>query len=435
MKAMKTFVPFKQNILKVVLLLSLTAYSVLTQAQSSSELKFENNSLYSGSAGADNAVYRFPDVNSTMDAMVKITGRSSASVSLSNIDVTSTGFSKAFQPQLNRGSVSSPSTWWMEFEIRFVNKGTNVNANIAEAFATAIDIDGNNNTLQEWDAFYGSSSYTVETPTQLTVTSVIGTIGQSWLTGFQFLGALTDYPGIDTSATELMTTHRYVNTNSITVRFGGTTTGSASSTNRMYSVWFKNFTYTVPLTLPVKLASFTATLNNNSRVDLKWTTASEINVSHFVVEKSFDGANFSDAGLVFAYGNATDNTNYSFADNLGITSATVIYYRLRSVDMDGKAEFSETRMIRISKGKESTISILAFPNPAINELRITIPATWQNKAVAYQVYSFSGQLVNSKQAGSSSQTETINVCKLAPGMYIVKATCETETAQQRIVKQ
>nr|WP_287424193.1 hypothetical protein [Candidatus Brachybacter algidus] len=49
-------------------------------------------------------------------------------------------------------------------------------------------------------------------------------------------------------------------------------------------------------TLPVKLTAFTAILNNN-KVDLKWTTASEVNVSHFVVEKSTDGINYSDAGM------------------------------------------------------------------------------------------------------------------------------------------
>jgi len=190
-----------------------------------------------------------------------------------------------------------------------------------------------------------------------------------------------------------------------------------------------------PITpLPVKLMSFTAVLNNN-RADLKWITAGEMNVSHFVIEKSTDGANFSEAGLVFAYGNAANNTHYSFSDNLGNTSATVIYYRLRSVDTDGKTEYSETRMIRISRGKENTISILAFPNPVFNELRITIPAAWQNKAIKYQLYNMNGQVVSNKETGSSSQTETMNVDKLAPGIYLIKTTCGSETAQQKVVIQ
>jgi hypothetical protein len=57
--------------------------------------------------------------------------------------------------------------------------------------------------------------------------------------------------------------------------------------------------------LPVKLVSFTATLNDN-HTDLKWTTMTENNLSHYAVEKSTDGKNFSQAGVVFASGNTTE---------------------------------------------------------------------------------------------------------------------------------
>jgi len=132
-------------------------------------------------------------------------------------------------------------------------------------------------------------------------------------------------------------------------------------------------------TLPVKLTSFSAFLNNNSTIDLNWTTASEINVSHFIVEKSTDGVNFKEAGLVFAYGNATDKANYSLSDNIASNQTKVIYYRLRSVDIDGKSQISETRIIRIGSKTDNAVTILTYPNPVSNELRITIPANWQNK--------------------------------------------------------
>lgn len=439
MKTMKTFVRFKQNCLKLVLLISFTACSVLahSQAQTVAELKFENSSLYSGSAGQDGAIYLFPDVNSTMDALVKINGRSSASVNITSIDIANQGFNKAFQPQIRygNGSVNSAITWWAEFEIQFVNKNTTTPANVSEAFLTGLDIDGNNGTLREWDTFYGSSSYTLETISSLSITPVIGSLNHLNLLGQQFLGSITDYTGIDTSATELMTTHRYLNTNTITLRFGATTTGFAGNPNRMYSVWFRNFTYSAPLNiLPVKLASFTATLNNN-KADLKWTTSSEINVSHFVIEKSLDGTNFQEAGIMFAYGNATDKTDYSFSDNLLNTTATVVYYRLRSVDMDGKAEYSATRIIRLGKQKDNAITILTYPNPVSNELRVTIPAAWQNKPVVYELFTVNGQSVKRSQAGNSGQTETLNISTLAPGLYIVSVSCEGAVAQQKIVKQ
>ena len=64
-------------------------------------------------------------------------------------------------------------------------------------------------------------------------------------------------------------------------------------------------------------------LNNNNKVDLKWETATEINVSHFIIEKSIDGKNFSDAGMVFAYGNTTSKSNYVFADNISNMQSSV----------------------------------------------------------------------------------------------------------------
>lgn len=194
-------------------------------------------------------------------------------------------------------------------------------------------------------------------------------------------------------------------------------------------------TYVAPVTLPVSLVSFNAMLNENNKVNLSWTTAMELNVSHFVVEKSTDGNNYSDAGIVFAVGNSSEKVNYAFIDNLGNTQAKIIYYRLRSVDVDGKEQISETRVIRLSKTAGPAISILAFPNPVTTDLRITIPANWQNKKVVYEVYGLNGALAVKKENNNSSQTESINISKAAPGVYMVRVICEGETAQQKIIKQ
>ncbi len=138
---------------------------------------------------------------------------------------------------------------------------------------------------------------------------------------------------------------------------------------------------------------------------------------------------------MFAYGSETQKANYHFPDNLAAVSASVIYYRLRSVDHDGKTELSEVRIVRMGSQKMNDISILTYPNPVTTELRITIPANWQSKPVVYEVFNANGQTVKRIQTGSSSQTETINVAELAKGLYIVKAVCEGNAAQQRIIKQ
>ena len=98
----------------------------------------------------------------------------------------------------------------------------------------------------------------------------------------------------------------------------------------------------------VKLSSFTAMLNN-SKVDLKWSTETENNLSHIMVEKSTDGKNFKDAALVFTYGNTTAKSDYSFADKITKVKSATIYYRLRTVAVDGTSQYSETCFVTISK--------------------------------------------------------------------------------------
>jgi hypothetical protein len=123
-----------------------------------------------------------------------------------------------------------------------------------------------------------------------------------------------------------------------------------------------------------QVTSFTGKLNNN-RIDLKWATSSEKNVSHFVIEKSIDGKNYSQAGIVFAYGNTSETMNYPFFDkNVNAGQSEMIYYRIRVIDNDGKNELSDVATIRIEKKNEQTIAILNSTDRVSNEIRIATPA-------------------------------------------------------------
>ena len=88
--------------------------------------------------------------------------------------------------------------------------------------------------------------------------------------------------------------------------------------------------------------SFTATVNNN-KADLKWTAATEMKINHFMVERSTDGVNFSDAAMVFAFEEAT-TMPYRFAEKLH-ADASVVYYRICMIGKDGKTVYSEVLTI------------------------------------------------------------------------------------------
>ncbi len=436
-KKMKTTLPLFRNVAATILFISTLSFCS-AKAQNNQELVFSNSTRISGSNGAIGAVYKFPSINGTHDALVKIAGKSHSDVKLNNIDQSSSGYGNAFQPQVEYDGNINSISWWMEFEITFVTINTQSLQVIPGFKATAIDIDGDNSTLNEWVTFYSFNAYTVESITAVTVTNVTDNLAGNLLTsGKRFDGSSNLYTaGVDTSETTVMTTVTYNTSNTVKLRVGGTKTANSNMTNRMYSIWFKNFNYVAPVTLPIKLSAFNAVLNNTSkRVDLSWTSDFENNVSHFIIERSTDGVNYSDAGMVFAFGNTTTKSNYAFPDNISSIQSSVVYYRLRSVDVDGKTQFSEVRIIRISKQADNTITIVTYPNPVSNEVRITVPANWQNKKVLYEVFSVNGQTAKRLETANSNQTETLNMSNLNSGLYIVKVTCEGKTSQQKIIKQ
>lgn len=392
-------------------------------------------------AGKDGAVYRFSNVTTNIDALVKIVRRSHTSVKLSNIDLPAliTGYENAWQPQIDYNNGSTPngnSDWHMEFDISFVKKATNQPIVINKADVTTLDLDGNDKTLKEYATFYNMTSYTFESNTQVTTQAVsdplTGYIGNQ--AGRQFVSPSKQYSNINYSETKIMVTTVYQNVSSFRVRLGGKSTARNNDINRMYSLWFKSFTYQAPVSgvLPVELNEFNANKKNDSKILLNWTTSTEVNVSHFVIERSFDGVNYNDAGIVFAAGNSTTTQRYSFTDDLKSNSKGVIQYRLRIVDANGRYAHSLIRLIR--SGEQKTATVQAFPNPVVNELRVSLPTTWQEKQVAVDIYNNNGQLMKRTVFNKASQTESMNVSELGSGLYVVKVSNGMESAVHRIAK-
>lgn len=417
--------------MKFVLLIAMTASGVLANAQSIPVLKeglnLQNYLLVTGTDREIGATYRFSDVTTNVDAIISIDSLvNGAKVNKIDDNGGGIGYKAAFQPAVQSGNMVGSS--YAVFTVKFVAKNTFTPVVLQSVNATALDLDGNS-TLKEFvEIGFGagaSMSYWMGTP-DITVTQ----LPDNSFYGRNVLGI--ERSGIDTSSLANMFTATKNDVTSFVIKYGTITTNASNST-RQFSLYMKGFSYP-PSTLPVNLTSFSASLNN-TKVDLKWTTASEVNVSHFIVEKSTDGTNYTDAGMVFSYGSAFETAKYTLSDDIANTQSKVIYYRLRSVDIDGKSQLSATRIIRIDSKESNSITILTYPNPVSNELRITVPANWQNKKAVYELFNANGQIAKRTETANSSQTESINVTSLAPGFYIVRVSCEGQVAQQKIVKQ
>jgi hypothetical protein len=123
---------------------------------------------------------------------------------------------------------------------------------------------------------------------------------------------------------------------------------------------------------------------------------------------------------------------YKLTEVVGENSA-IIYYRIKMVDTDQKTSYSSSRVVRLSQQKES-VTLLTYPNPTVNEIRVTVPATWQGNALSLTVYNQSGQIVKQVNKVSASQTETVVLNDLETGIYIIKAATATDQVSKQFIK-
>lgn len=438
---MKTTLP--DYLKNASLFLLIVWISVAGHSQTVPELVFRNPVLLSGNAGKDGAKYKFDNIANGIYAIVEIKGRSANDVVLGAIDSSGIGWDKAFQPYLGIANVGANREWWMEFKMEFYKSSNDQKKKIDQFFVTGLDIDGDGGNLNEWAEMKKPAQVSLSPVTSIT-TTLLGTVidildFNNNGSDFRVNGPITNFTNIDTAATAVMATYMYEKKDMIEFKIGGKTNANGGSSGnvgiRMNSFWFKQFIMSPdPVLLPVKLVSFAATLNDD-QADLKWTTSSEKDVSHFSIEKSLDGQSFSQAGIVFAAGNSAAMVNYTFADkNINTFKKGIIYYRLRSIDIDGSSELSAVRMITLGSQNKQVISILTYPNPVTNELHITIPTNWQGKKATYEVLDNNGRTARSKVVASANQTESISVANLPRGFYIARVICDDESAQQKVIK-
>lgn len=116
-------------------------------------------------------------------------------------------------------------------------------------------------------------------------------------------------------------------------------------------------------TLPVTLTTFTARASGHNSV-INWSSSQEDNLHHYSLERSVDGIHFSAIAIVFGKG-AVKN-DYQFTDTKPANGMN--FYRLQSVDNDGKFAYSDIAIV--SFGDAMSSNIVVAPNPSGHTINI-----------------------------------------------------------------
>ncbi len=413
--------PYLSTVNRTVKIFTVIFSLILFSQVSFAQLSFNSPVLVSGTDLQEGAVYRYNNVIGGVNAYVKIDSIVNGG-RIMRIDDNQVGIASGFQPSFQPGNIG---TSYVVFSIDFVSSQTGTAFYFGALNSNILDIDGNNSVKEfaEFSAPAAAGFYLSNAP-QINIKN---SANKTYIRNISGIAK----GNIDTSAKEVMSqvTNGYVS--SVKVKFGAITENNSNGV-RQYSLLIKNYAMSTPL--PVTLTSFQALLKNNNS-ELVWSTTSHTNFSHFVIEKSTNGKDFSDAGVMFADANsdASYTFNYSYKDNLQNNTSSVVYYRLKMVDIDGKYSYSEIRMIRLS-ANDTKIKLSTFPNPVTNEVRVMIPAEWQEKQVVYEVYNSNGLLVKRVNNTKAAQIQQINVQDLNGGTYIVKVSNGAETSSSKIIK-
>lgn len=182
--------------------------------------------------------------------------------------------------------------------------------------------------------------------------------------------------------------------------------------------------------LPVSLADFTAIKNSGDAL-LQWHTLQELNSRDFTVERSFDGVHFNSIGMVTAAGNSSMRHGYNFTD-AGIFNSgnSVVYYRLRATDKDGKSTLSTVITLRLKGGGPWKAKLMA--NPVTDQVRVLLTGLTEN--VQLSILDMNGRKIYYNVSAAVSGQVSLFPGNLPRGSYVLVAVSQGETQTMQFVK-
>jgi len=190
------------------------------------------------------------------------------------------------------------------------------------------------------------------------------------------------------------------------------------------------FTVSSLAALPVALISFNGQAMEKTN-KLTWATASEDATDRYEVERSTNAiSGWSVIGEVLAAGNSATELRYELMDESPLANA---YYRLRMVDLDGTSTYSD--IVELANTTLSSSELSIFPVPALNEVTVNFEAQAEGKA-QIMLTDLTGRTVSEQEMNvtTGQNTETINLQRRAPGIYLVRVTVDGQQMVRRVIK-
>jgi hypothetical protein len=261
----------------------------------------------------------------------------------------------------------------------------------------------------------GSTSVHKDTLETYSVTNTIGSVYNWFITG-----------GIKLSGGT---------TNSIVVRWDSSYTSGTVKVVETSLLGCKGDTVVKSIIsiVPVELLSFDVK-RNQTKAELTWVTASELNNDRFEIERSLDNRSFEYMGTVKGHGTTLITNNYNYTDDISRllnTGLAFVYYRLKQVDYNGKYEYTPTRAVSLNDF--AGIDLQVNPNPSKGTFAIQVNST-ESVVTNFSIYDNLGMLIWSKEIKLDAGDNTIPVSiEVSQGIYTVLMNNSMANQSARII--
>ena len=181
--------------------------------------------------------------------------------------------------------------------------------------------------------------------------------------------------------------------------------------------------------LPVKLAYFNGYRQKNTAV-LLWEAATEINAKQYEIEQqNLETGAWMQKAVVPA--KESSPATYKAEDLPVFYNQSFANYRLRMVDKDGKAAYSQ--VVKISFANEES-GLVLMRNPVSNSLSFVVNGLNANEKAEAAIIDLNGRKLN-RSVISGGGNQQINTSALSGGIYMLQVQAGNETFIKKFLKQ